>query len=125
MGTTNVIAEINKPEFYQRVGFISLKVAQNVAAESVDTPNHDNRVAYSNRIFTGSESNVLLASHVVSSNPTIYNTVDTAGGAAVPDGDIEFALATIWDARANAFTPQAIMGYTPEPPPPPALDLAS
>jgi hypothetical protein len=103
MSTTDVVAEIRNPDFNQRVGLLSFKVAQNVASEDPATPNHANRVQYSNRIFVGSESAVLLTSHVVSSNPTIYSTVESEGGAAVPDSDIEFALASIWDARANAF----------------------
>ena len=45
----------------------------------------------------------MLAMHVVSANPVIEQTVDTEGGDAVPDSDIEFALATIWDSRSNAF----------------------
>jgi hypothetical protein len=104
MSSAQIITEISNPDFYNRVGFIALKVAQNVASEDPATANHDNRINYANRIFTGSESNPLLASHVVSSNPTIAQTLETSGGSAVPDGDIEFALASIWDARANAFS---------------------
>jgi hypothetical protein len=103
MSSSDVVTEIRKPEFYDRVGLIALKVGQSVASEDAGTPNHENRVAYSNRVFTGAESSQMLAAHVVASNPTIYQTVETEGGAAVPDGDIEFALAAIWDARANAF----------------------
>jgi hypothetical protein len=113
MTTANVIAEVENPEFYNRVAFIAIKVAQNVASEDPETANHDNRIHYCNRIFTSSESPRMLAAHVVSSNPTIYGTVDTEGGAAVPDGDIEFALASIWDARANAFASGAQYGVTP------------
>lgn len=117
MSSTNVVAECNNPEFYTRVGFIGLKVAQQVASEAPETDNHDNRVAYSNRFFTGAENYMLLAQHVASANPTIYATMDTEGGAAVPDGDIEFALATIWDARSIAYAPGAIVAPTPMTPP--------
>jgi len=117
MSTTDVITEIGKPEFYNRVGFLALGTAQSVASEDPATENHDNRVRYANRIFTGSESNALLAAHVVSSNPTIEDTIETDGGAAVPDADIQFALASIWDARANAFTSNVQFGITPNPPP--------
>ena len=103
MATSDIIAEVSKPSFYERVSYLSLGVAQNVASEDPGTPNNANRVAYSNRIFSGQEDALLLAMHVVSSNPTISQTVETQGGDAVPDPDIQFALASIWDARANAF----------------------
>jgi hypothetical protein len=106
MATSDIISEVSKPSFYQRVSYLSLGVAQNVASEEPTAANHANRVAYSNRIFSGEEDALLLAMHVVSSNPTISQTVETEGGDAVPDGDIQFALASIWDARANAFAPK-------------------
>jgi hypothetical protein len=102
------------PEFYNRVGFIGLKVAQNVASESDETANHDARVAYANRFFTGMENYALLSQHLASSNPTIYATMENEGGAAVPDGDIEFALATIWDSRSIAYAPGAIVAPAPQ-----------
>jgi hypothetical protein len=107
MPSLEIIAEASKPTFYSRVAYIALKVAQNVASEDPGAANHVNRVAYSNRIFSGQDNAVLLAQHVVSSNPTISATMESEGGDAVPDGDIEFALASIWDARANAFAPPA------------------
>jgi len=103
MATSDIIAEVSKPTFYSRVSYLSLGVAQQVATEPPATPNHDNRVDYSERIFKGDEDALLLAMHVVSSNATIQQTLETTGGDAVPDADIQFALASIWDARANAF----------------------
>jgi len=103
MPSLEIIAEVSKPTFYSRVAFIALKVAQNVASEAPGTANHENRVAYSGRVFRGDDSAILLAQHVVSSNATISAMIQSMGGDAVPDGDIEFALASIWDARSNAF----------------------
>ena len=103
MSTEQIIAEASKPTFYSRVSFISLKVAQNVATEDPGTANHANRIAYSGRIFAGQDNAVLLSMHVASSNPTIASTLETSGGNAVPDADIEFALGSIWDSRANSF----------------------
>jgi len=111
MASSDIIAEVSKPEFYTRVSFISLKVAQNVAAEDAATANHDNRTAYSSRIFRGDEDALMLSMHLVSSNPSITQTIENEGGAAVPDGDIEFALATIWDSRANAFAASTPTGF--------------
>lgn len=109
MGTKKIIEEASKPEFYTRVSFIALKAAQNVAAEAGNTENHENRVAYANRIFRGEENALLLTLHVVSANGTISAALENSGGDAVPDGDIEFVLSTIWDARANAFSPPTIV----------------
>ena len=114
MSTKEIITAAADPTFYTRVSFISLKVAQAVASEDPSHPNHANRVAYSNRILTGQDNALLLANHVAASNPTISATLETEGGDAVPDGDIEYALATIWDARSNAFAYQIA---PPIPPP--------
>jgi hypothetical protein len=103
MATTDIIDAASDPTFYTRVSFISLKVAQNVATEAPATPNHANRIAYCARIFTGADKALLLAQHVAASNPTIASTLETQGGDAVPDADIEFALGAIWDSRANSF----------------------
>ena len=103
MTTEIIIAQVSDPVFYSRVAFLALKAAQSIATEGAGYPNHSNRVAYANKIFRGEESGLNLAMHVVASNPTITSTIINSGNEAVSDGDIEFALATIWDARANAF----------------------
>ena len=103
MASEEIIAAASDPTFYTRVSFISLKVAQNVASEDVATANHENRIAYASRVLRGADNALLVSMHVASSNPTIAATLETEGGSAVPDGDIEFALASIWDARSNAF----------------------
>jgi len=108
MSTQQVIEAASQPTFYTRVSFIALKVAQNVATESDATPNHANRLAYCARIFTGADSALMLANHVASSNPTIAQTLETEGGDAVPDADIEFALGGIWDSRANSFAAEVV-----------------
>jgi hypothetical protein len=101
MATTDIINAASDPVFYTRVAFIALKVAQNVATEDPAAPNHANRIAYCSRIFSGQDKAILLANHVVASNATIAAALDA--GTAVPDSDIEFALSSIWDARANSF----------------------
>jgi hypothetical protein len=103
MSSKEIIIAASDPDFYMRVSFISLKVAQAVATEDPTTANHNNRVAYSCRIIQGADNAILLSQHVASSNPTISGALEEGGPDAVPDADIEFALASIWDARANAF----------------------
>lgn len=119
MATSDIIAEVSQATFYQRVSYLALGAAQQVASEDVATPNHDNRVLYASRIFRGEEDALMLSMHVVSSNPTIAETITNSGGDAVPDNDLQFALASIWDARANAYA-EATRASTPwQPPKPP------
>jgi hypothetical protein len=107
MATKDIIAAASNPVFYTRVAFIALKVAQQVASEDPATADHAVRVAYAGRVMTGDDKALLLALHLVASNPTLATELETGGGDAVPDGDIEFVLGSIWTARANAFASQA------------------
>lgn len=103
MATKDIIAAASEPEFYTRVAFIALKAAQNVTNEDPDTPNHENRAKYAGRVLIGEDGGLLLALHIAASNPTIAAALETSGGDAVPDSDLEYAMGQIWDSRANAF----------------------
>ena len=101
MAIADLVAKANEPAFYSRVMFIALKVAQNVASEAENTPDHAARVAYANRVFRGDDNAPLLAAHIIASNGTIASVIE--GGDEPPDGDIEYAFSAIWTARAKAF----------------------
>lgn len=106
MSALDQISAARDDEFASRVSMITFKVAQNVASEDPGTPNHANRVDYAGRNIRGDENPKLVAAHIISSNPTIAAAIDAEPdkkGSNVPDGDIEFALASIWDARSMAF----------------------
>ena len=103
MATRDIIAAASDPVFYTRVAFLALKVAQQVAAEDPATPDHANRIHYAGLVLTGQDKALLLALHLVASNATVSQNIEANGGDAVPDGDIEFVLASIWGARAAAF----------------------
>ncbi|MER9336460.1 hypothetical protein NKJ06_21110 [Mesorhizobium sp. M0293] len=103
MATKDIIAAASDPVFYTRVAFIALKTAQQVASEDPATANHANRVHYAGLVMTGQDKALLLALHLVAANATIAQNIEANGGDAVPDGDIEFVLGSIWDPRANAF----------------------
>lgn len=88
-----------------RVAMIQLRVAQNVASEDPGTANHTERIGYAYYVIRGAENPKMVSAHV-NSQPGIAVTIEAepeALGANVPDTDIEFTLATIWDARALAF----------------------
>lgn len=106
MSAKDQIATASDPEFSGRVMMLMFKVAQNVASEDPGTAHHQERIDYAGRVIRGAEQPQLVAAHVISSNPTIAEAIDSdpaALGSNVPDGDIEFALASIWDARSLAF----------------------
>jgi hypothetical protein len=109
MSALDIVNAASDPSFYGRVSFIALKVAQQVAAEDPGAANHDARLAYANRVLQGNDNAILLAQHVAT-NSTISGKLESDGPTGPPDGDIEFVLATIWDARSIAF-------YTPPPTP--------
>jgi hypothetical protein len=106
MSALDLIATASDTTFAGRVMMIQIKVAQNVASEDPATPNDTERKNYASMVIRGEEKPQLVAAHVISSNPSITASIESdpaALGSNVPDGDIEFALASIWDARSLAF----------------------
>jgi hypothetical protein len=105
MSAENQIRAARDDAYAGRVAMIQLKVAQNVASEDPATAHHAERVDYAYLVIRGDENPKMVAAHV-NTNPSIAATIDgdpTKLGANVPDGDIEFTLASIWDARSIAF----------------------
>lgn len=103
MPSSAIIQKAIDQEFTQRVAFCALRAAQNVASESPDTPNHEARVMYADRVFRGEDKVALLTLHVVAASPTIEAALQDGDASDVEDSDIDAALGAIWDARANAF----------------------
>jgi hypothetical protein len=106
MAAIDLIATARNDEFAARVMMISYKVAQNVASEDPAAADHAVRVDYAGRIIRGADNPKNMAAHIISSNATISATISANPanfGSDVPDGDIEFALSSIWTARAKAF----------------------
>jgi hypothetical protein len=106
MSALDLINTASNDTFSGRVMMIAFKVAQNVASEDPATDDHAARLEYSGRIMRGDDKANLIAAHVISSNPSIAADIEAEPalyGSNVPDGDIEFALASIWDARSLAF----------------------
>jgi hypothetical protein len=105
MSAEDLIKTARDDTYAGRVAMIMLKVAQDVASEDPTTPHHNERISYASRVIRGDENPKMVASHV-NTNPAIAATIqaDPAQlGANVPDGDIEFTLASIWDARSLAY----------------------
>src|SRR5262245_23151182 len=103
MSATDLVATAKDPEFFSRVSMIMFKVGQAVATEAPTEPNHAERLNYAMMVLRGGDVPMVVAQHVISSNPTIAAAIEAEPellGKNVPDGDIEFALASIWTARA-------------------------
>ena len=106
MSAIDQIAAARNDAFAGRVMMLALKTAQNVADEDPSAADHEARVAYALRVIRGDDQPKLIAAHVIAANPTIAAAIEAHPmqfGANVPDGDIEFVLASIWTARALAF----------------------
>jgi hypothetical protein len=106
MSALDLIATASDPTFAGRVMMIMFNVAQNVSSEDPATANHTERINYAAMVIRGEEKPQLVSAHVISSNATISATIESdpaALGSNVPDGDIEFALASIWDSRSIAY----------------------
>ena len=106
MSAADLIATARNDEFAARCLFIGTKVAQNVASEDPGAADHEVRFSYAMRVIRGADNPKMMATHIISSNPSIQQTIESAPdlyGSNVPDGDIEFAFATIWTARGYAY----------------------
>ena len=106
MAAVDLIATARNDEFAARVMFITL----GRGAERRQRRSSDGRpsgaIDYAGRCIRGTDNPKNIAAHVISCNASIQLTIESDPlkyGANVPDGDIQFALATIWTARANAF----------------------
>lgn len=105
MAAEDLIRAARDDTYAARVAMIQLKVAQNVASEDPGTANHAERVDYASMVIRGDENPKMVAAHV-NTNPSIAATIESDPaklGANVPDTDIEFTLASIWDARSLAY----------------------
>lgn len=106
MSALDLITVASDPTFSGRVMMLMFKVAQAVATEDPGVADHAARLDYAGRVIRGAEQPQLVAAHCISSNPTIAAAIESdpdALGSNVPDNDIEFALSSIWTARALAF----------------------
>ena len=112
MAAIDLIATARNDEFAGRVMMLSYKVAQMVASEDPGAVDHAVRVEYAGRVIRGADNPKNIAAHVISSNPTISATIAANPGnygSDVSDSDIEFALSSIWTARANSFHATAMV----------------
>jgi hypothetical protein len=100
------IATARDDTFAARVAMVLMRTAVDVANEAPETPNHPNRLALAQATFRASVNAKALAAALIANNATMQATIDAnpAGlGSDVPDGDIEFVVAGLFDHFANAY----------------------
>jgi TRAP-type mannitol/chloroaromatic compound transport system permease large subunit len=93
------------PIWLGRVQYAVLKAAVAIANESDQTPHHAERVRLANRVLRGNLPPTVFG-WLVLTNATVGTAVgaeEEPTGDSVPDGDIEFVVASVWDALALAY----------------------
>lgn len=106
MAVLDRIQTARSDEFAARVAMILAKVAVDVLNEAVNVPNHANRVKLANLHLRAQVNTKAVAAFVIASNATIQTAIDDepgVNGANVPDSDIEFVMAGLYDKLANAY----------------------
>lgn len=88
--------------YQARVGYAMMVAAQNVYSESSNTAGHAARLALALQVLRGSY-NPGTAALAVLTNSTIAAeaVLATIPGYAIPDGDIQFAVNSLWNALAG------------------------
>lgn len=88
-------------EFQQRVSYAMNVAAANVYAEAGTVPSHSARAAYSIKVANGNY-NLSAAALAVLTNATIgAEAVNGVAGNAIPDGDIQFSVNSLWNMLAG------------------------
>lgn len=92
----------------KRIGLIALNAAIDILAEDPTTPDHAARAALASLVVR-SDQTVLSAIPRITMTNEVVRAAAVAGpdltGEAVPDGDLEYTVNTIWTATAKSLTP--------------------
>lgn len=93
----------NDNDFQSRVRYAMTVAAVNVYAESPATAGHAARSVFAVRVLSGSY-NIMQACLAVLTNATIAGeaVAATTPAFAIPDGDIQFSVNSLWNAFSGA-----------------------
>lgn len=103
MATFSDLGAIAKDSNFQsRVQYAMMVAAVNVYSEAAGTPGHPARSAFAVRVINGQFS-ILTACLAVLTNATIAAEANlvTTPGFAIPDGDIQFSVNSLWNDFAG------------------------
>lgn len=84
--------------FRGRVAMAIIGAAKAIMDEDPEAPNHVKRVRLARSALNNPEQMVVSFIYDIASNPTIAADGPTASA----DGDLDFVIASVWDARAGA-----------------------
>lgn len=87
-----------------------IAAAVNVVNEGPTTPNHANRVYWANVILSNPRNAAAIMAPGLLTNPTIASQAgNTAGASGTPfsDSDIDYVVASLFDAYANRAAAEA------------------
>ena len=90
-----VNAAKNEPDFHLRVEYYLVKAAIAITTEATNTPLHAERLALAKLILASEGSHTGRFALAVVTNATV---LAAANHAAVPDGDIEFVVNSIYNS---------------------------
>ena len=108
--STDAAALAALPAFRVRVGQLAAEVAVDVLAESVvgmSAKRAEKRAALASTVLLAIDSILPQLAAAVMTNATLVQTAvnntgdPAAADAAIPDGDIEFTLSSVWNAVAG------------------------
>lgn len=106
MSILDRIATARDDAFAGRVAMILAKLCYDISNEDAGASNHANRIAFAWKHLKAETNSKAIAAFVIASNATIQAEIDGAAnqrGGSVPDGDIEYALAGLFNFIANAY----------------------
>lgn len=98
--------------FIDRVEAAAVEAAINVTSESRKTPNHLNRASLARKVLMSPRRWGELMAMAVAVNGTVNTKYAT--GEDIPDGDIQFTVASLWDAYADSDPAEEAAEESPE-----------
>lgn len=99
---------IKNQTFLDQLAGSLLAAAVQVTNEGANFANHANRLLYANAILVNPAAQAAFMAPGVLTNPTISAEAGTPQ--AVPDGDVDFVVASLFDTYANQYAAQVISG---------------
>ncbi len=99
----NLLAVAGSDAYQQRVKYAMTVAAVNVYAETSSTTGHGARAVLASRVIGGGYGDYPAAALVTLTNATLASEATTIPpDFGIPDGDLQFAVNSLWNALANA-----------------------
>jgi hypothetical protein len=99
---------IKNQTFLDQLAGALLAAAVQVINEGAGATNHAHRLLFANAILVNPAAQASFMAPGILTNPTISAEASTP--ASIPDGDVDFVVAGLFDTYANQYAAQAISG---------------